>query len=215
MKNVMKSKILIPVSFFLLILCFSVGVTFSYMSDSQKITNKFDPAAGKLKIEEPGYDEKTDGDRIMKPGMSAVKDPVVKNTGEVPLYVFLKVTVPVKNVRTVTEKVHISAKANRELFSYDIGSGWVQVGGRVLEISGAARTYVYINGPLAPGESTLPLFETVEYINILEGEIDPDEDLLMEVKAFGIQSDNLELTGANGESRAKEAYEIWKAGGTA
>lgn len=204
------SKKILPV--FLLLICFASGLTLAYMSDSQKTVNRFDMTSGEVKIEEPGYDGETPEDRIMKPGMSAVKDPSVRNTGEVPLYVFLKVAVPVRNVRIVTNRVNISEKSPKELFSYDVNGGWIQVEEKSSEGSYASRVYAYAMGPVEPGDATCALFDTVKYLNILEGELDPDDEILMTVTAYGIQSDNLELSGTTESLRAAEAYAIWKAG---
>ena len=47
------------------------------------------------------------------------------------------------------------------------------------------------------GAQTVPLFQEITLVNVIEGQLDPEKIQMIDIKAFAIQSDN---TGTNLEA---------------
>ena len=164
------------------------GATLAYMTDSENTVNTVDPAKLSLRLDEPAF---IDGQK-MRPGDSIAKDPEVTNTDSVPMLVFLTVEVPEADVRTVDpETKKIIESREHELFSYDVSDSWRLLDSYFVE-ERCAVAYVYGYLEVLPrGETTAPLFNSVTFLNILEGEIAKGTVLTVDLNAFGIQSDNV------------------------
>ena len=169
----------------------SAGMTAAFMTDRETASNTV--VAGRLDIdvEEPGFEP----GRVVRAGEIITKDPRAVNNGTVPALAYISVRVPVKNVRTVhSEGKYIIPAAEHELFSFTPEDSWM-----LLERNGVngsdgkyiEYTYGYCGGVLAPGEKSAPLFESVTFLNILEGELQAGSYVNIEVCARGIQSAHL------------------------
>lgn len=146
--------------------------------------------------------------KILYPDRIIPKDPAVTNTGTVNLYVYLEVHVPIRSVRTVSEdKTDIIPSRPQELFSYTVNPGWCMVDEYTAEDgSFKAYVYAYAEKALAPGETSGTLFDSVHFLNILEGELDMDSNVTMPVYTYGIQSNYIETSGSSAAERLESIY---------
>lgn len=171
----------------------SSSVALSYNTDSGSVTNSFTTAKLKTALLEDEWDKLPDsnGDNMPDASTNIVqgkvvnKDPVVSNkSGEstVDCYCFLSVKVPVRSVMTVSSA---PSKSKTELFSYAADPSWV-----LLNREDASDSYTCMYGynkAIKPGEKTIPLFTTVKYAEVVEGEIPTDETLHIDVNSYTIQ----------------------------
>ncbi len=195
-----------------------VGVAgvMAYFTDTDNATNTI--TIGKITIDltEPLWDatvaDKTNGDKNnnnipdyaenVAPNTTVTKDPQVQNTGINPAYVYLKVTIPAKEVITANENGTLKNNGNAvatQLFTYNLeeNSKWVEIEGeRKTNINTETNkiesyTYVYYyNQALAPNATTDKLFTQVKYENVIEGQND-EATVNIDIVAYAIQSDNL------------------------
>ncbi len=189
---------------------FGVSGILAYLTDNDSATNKFVVGKVKIELEEPKWDkaEDTNNNNIpdyaenISPNARIQKDPQVTNTGKNSAYVYLKVTVPVKYVISAEQDGTITNNGQQatQLFSYTPSSKWTQIESkkqenkktneRNEEIIDSYTYFYYYNEKLEPGVTTEPLFETVVFANVIEGQIDL-ADLQIDIDAYAIQSDNL------------------------
>ena len=146
---------------------------------------------GKVDIEllEPNWNE-LNGANIL-PGQPISKDPKIKNIGNNPAYVYMKVVNPVVDLATGSTGV---------LFNYTINSGWTELD--EVEQCGYRATTYYYNTSLNPNESTTTLFDTIT-VNDFSEEV--DENQLLDVYAYGIQSTYLQ-SGSTVQSMFSDAF---------
>lgn len=184
--RISKKDTLVPVMLgILVILGASVPITAAYMTDhALPMENVFTPGTVEVDLKEDNWREE-DGDDL-HPGETVSKDPVVYNRGSHPAYVFLEVTVPAKNIRTVDEHGRKTEAAVRELCSFQADhTKW-----SLIRSSEHTNGNVYVYGYqelLEPGEETVPLFQEITTVNYLEGELDPSEIQVMHIQAKAIQ----------------------------
>ncbi|NLZ45149.1 MAG: hypothetical protein GX896_00485 [Clostridiales bacterium] len=70
--------------------------------------------------------------------------------------------------------------------------------------------YAYTAGVLEPQKTTPALFDTVKYVEVLEGEIEQGKFLDMPINAVAIQADYLDIDGSNLAGKIKNAYEKYR-----
>ena len=180
----------------------ALGGTVAYLTDYDQAVNEF--TVGKVDIEllEPEWDPEDHTD--IEPGRDIPKDPQISNTGVNEAFVYLEISVPMADVAAADQDGSRLDKKIQELFSFRPGEEWTNLS--VTE-SGSSRVYVYAyNGILKPGETTEPLFESIQFLNIIEGQLD-GQTLNVPVRAYGIQT---AYTGGDGDTvqeQAKSAYE--------
>lgn len=93
----------------------------------------------------------------------------------------------------MAEVITADAEGNRidkkltELFSYTKSADWTQLESKTLN-GNKVYTYCY-NKVLKPKETTTPLFETVTFANIIEGQLDTAH-LEIPIRAYAIQTVN-------------------------
>ncbi len=152
-----------------------VGSLLAFLTDTDTETNVF--TVGKVDIEllEPNWNE-LNGEDIL-PGQPISKDPKIKNIGNNPAYVYMKVVNPIVNL----------TNGEGPLFSYTVNNGWTQLS-EVEQCGYKAITYYY-NTSINPNASTTTLFDSVT-INDFSGEI--GEEQLLDIYAYGIQSTYLQ-----------------------
>ena len=149
-----------------------VGSLIAFLTDTDTETNVF--TVGKVDIEllEPNWNE-LNGANIL-PGQPISKDPKIKNIGNNPAYVYMKVVNPVVDLATGSTGV---------LFNYTINSGWTELD--EVEQCGYKATTYYYNTSLNPNASTTTLFDIIT-VNDFSEEVDGNQ--LLDVYAYGIQS---------------------------
>ena len=132
------------------------------------------------------------------------KDPFIKNRGINEAFVYLEVSVPVRNVITAAQDGTRNALAKTELFSYTKNKEWTQLERKAIG-QNMVYTYAY-NHILKPGEKTTTLFNTVTFANIIEGQLDTQQ-LDMPVRAYAIQSTNTGEDKTTIPEQAAAAYQ--------
>ena len=181
------------------------GGIMAYLTDTDSATNTFNMKKVDITEEETGWTEPEE----VTPNMVITKDPTVANIGDVPVFVFQTVSVPVANVVVAKEDGTRLAQADTELFSFTANPGWYLMGTRNIMGEGAyaanvvAREYLYAYGtnakmtalPETAGQNRTPaLFNNVKYANVIEGSVDNKGNSLsagtqvIDVKAYGIQT---------------------------
>ena len=184
----------------------TIGATIAPYTDAEEAANTFSVGIGAVKVAEPEWEKLTDEDKILYPGKELLKDPIVKNTGNVALYVFVQVRIPAATVRTVGEdNVTVSDAEYQPLFSFELEEGFTK-----LAESGEYTVYGYTRGALEPGEETTPLFKSIRFINVLEGDIPEGTELEVVVSAVGIQKSFLDITQSDdAASTLQEVFDTY------
>lgn len=196
------------------ILSSAVGVTMSMLTYTpvQK-ANIFTFSDVSIRLTEEEWDA-LDNDpygKILYPGRTVSKDPKIENTGRNDLYAYLEVTVPRSKIRIVGADETIGTAATAELFSYiPDTANWLELTDCQREDSDKIiRIYAY-KKPLKAGQKTSALFESITFVNMLEGEIEMGTELTVDINAYAIQTEALDLEGDTDEEKVKEAFEKYK-----
>lgn len=185
----------------------AAGSTMAYLTDKDEVTNQF--TVGRVKIEgkEPGYIPDPGGKtEHIVPSQEIQKDPQIRNTGNNDAYVYMDVSVPIAKVITVDEqgrRVNGGAPKETELFVMnEVSDRWTLMYRKQL---GDSMIYTYsYNEILIPGKTTEPLFESITFANVVEGQLE-EKQLDVPVNFYAIQSMN---TG-EGNSIAEQARDAW------
>lgn len=163
----------------------SSGITSAYLTAySQQAVNVVTSGDVKIKLTEPAWNE--EAARGLVPKGSVPKNPTVANTGDHGAWIFLKVSVPLRTIRVVdSQSRRKTAPAQTALFSFAANQSW-----ELIERRQEENSVCYVYGfceAVAPGQSTTPLFEQVELVNYLEGDLTKEELLTMPAEAAAIQ----------------------------
>ena len=200
-----------------LVACLGIAGMSAYFTDAAKVTNTF--TVGKVDItpHEPNWDPPTD----IVPNQEFKKDPTVENVGNNAAYIFVQVKVPKAHV-VYADQNGLRQNADKSqsipLFTYNIDSAkWAEVPGTADDQDAyVTRTYVYgtTSAPeaLEKTEETEPLFSTIKFANVIEGQEGIElQKLNVEVFSYAIQTtwlnDN-ENNGVDGEG-ATTPEAIW------
>lgn len=184
------------------ILCLaSIGGVSAYLTDFAKKDNQFTVGKVSINLTEPGF--KPEEQTKIEAGKEIKKDPQITNTGKNDAFVYLEVSVPMAEVETAAEDGTRLGVKNQELFTFQPSVNWTKLSDRK---NGNNQIYVYAyNEILKPDQTTDTLFDSVKFLNIIEGQID-EQDLSIPVRAYAIQTS---YTGGTGSAieQAKTAYE--------
>lgn len=192
-----------------------IGGILAYFTDGDTATNTMTVGQISIDLQEPNWEPKDD----ITPGQDIRKDPLIKNDGENDAYVFLEVSVPYANITTANEDGTKNKKADTELFSYSINSGWIEVGSAVKNEKNHTMTHLYAYGsadamtPVAADASTPSLFDYVRFVNAIEGEGLENTTQNIVINAYGIQTLNINdnkdaIDGNNGDGVTAPA-DVW------
>ena len=163
----------------------AAGGTAAYLTDFETATNSFTVGKVDIDLDEPNWKPEDNTDLV--PTQVIRKDPYVANKGVNEAFVYLEVSVPVRNVITVAKDGTRNALAKTELFSFTKNKDWTQLE-RTEVGQNMVYTYAY-NHILKPGTKTTTLFDTVTFANIIEGQLDTQQ-IDMPVRAYAIQATN-------------------------
>ena len=180
----------------------AAGGTAAYLTDFETATNSFTVGKVDIELDEPNW--KPDDNTKIVPTQVIKKDPFIKNRGINEAFVYLEVSVPVRNVITAAQDGTRNALAKTELFSYTKNKEWTQLERKAIG-QNMVYTYAY-NHILKPGEKTTTLFSTVTFANIIEGQLDTQQ-LDMPVRAYAIQSTNTGEDKTTIPEQAAAAYQ--------
>lgn len=197
----MKKKTLNIIAATAIVGALAAGGTMAYLTDYAETTNEFTVGKVDIDLTEPNW--RPDENKKIEPSQVITKDPQITNNGINDAFVYLEVSIPVENVTTANaDGTRIEAKET-ELFSFAAKNDWTRIDKRKV---GKSQVYTYsYNKILKKGETTTPLFDTVTFANVIEGQLDT-QTLQIPVRAYAIQTVN---TGNNGGSiieQAKNAY---------
>lgn len=176
----------------------AVGGAMAYFTDADTAKNKIEIGNVHIDLDEPSWDSTpdTDSDGIpdtadeIVPGQTIPKDPRITNTGKNDAYVYLTVSVPKANVVTANTDGTLANNGNAvstQLYSYAVNSGW-----KLLKSDTSAtdkNTYVYgYTNAIKSGEITSTLFDSVTFINAIEGQGLEDNIYDIDIDASAIQA---------------------------
>lgn len=186
----------------------TIGSTFAYLTDKDQVTNQF--TVGRVEIEgrEPEYTPDPGGKtENIVPSQEIPKDPQIINTGKNDAYVYIDVSIPIARVVTVDEqgkRLNGGSPKETELFSMnDISDRWTLMYQKRVK-DNMVYTYSY-NEILTPGKTTQPLFESITFANVTEGQLE-EKQLDVPVNFYAIQS----LNTGEGNDIAEQARDAWK-----
>ena len=108
----------------------AAGGTAAYLTDFETATNSFTVGKVDIDLDEPNWKPEDNTDLV--PTQVIRKDPYVANKGVNEAFVYLEVSVPVRNVITVAKDGTRNALAKTELFSFTKKQG--------LDTAGADRS---------------------------------------------------------------------------
>ncbi len=193
----------------LLIASSAVGVTISYLSYAPAPkANVFTFGNANIRIVEDQWDalDRVPYGKVLYPGRTVSKDPAIENTGSNELYVYLEVSIPRREVSVVNNQEEI-VKTRVDLFSYSVnGEHWTELEDFAVTTNElSTRLYAYLV-PLPPGERTTALFDSITFVNLLEGNLAMGTELDVKVRGFAIQTGSLNEQGADAKEKLLDAY---------
>ena len=179
-----------------------IGGTVAYLTDYDVAANEF--TVGKVDIDllEPKWDPEEHKNLV--PTEEIEKDPQIKNVGVNDAFVYLEVSVPVRNVLTSDKDGNRREAADTELFTFEAGEAWTLMQSFLKD---GYQVYQYsFNDILKPQDTTAPLFETMTFANLIEGQLDGAQ-LTVPVRAYAIQTVHTGDEGSTIPEKAKEAFD--------
>lgn len=184
-----------------------IGGAMAYFTDTDTATNEFTVGKVSIDLTEPGW---TPPENIT-PNQEITKDPKITNDGKNSAFVFLQVKVPTKSVVTANEDGTKNPEEVKELFTYQVKPGWTEINKAVDETIGSQtyKVHTYVWGTaeactaLDKGVTTSSsLFDSIKFINVIEGEGLEETQLDVIVDAYGIQT-----TDINGDKT--KPVDVW------
>lgn len=185
------------------VLCLaSIGGVSAYLTDFDKADNQFTVGKVSIDLDEPGF--KPEEQTKIEPGKDVKKDPQIKNTGVNDAFVYLEVSIPMAEVEAASEDGTRLGKREQELFSFQTPTNWTKLCSKK---TGDNQVYVYAyNEVLKPEQTTNTLFDSVKFLNIIEGQID-EKNLSIPIRAYAIQTSYTGGDSASVVDQARTAYE--------
>lgn len=185
------------------VLCLAtIGGVSAYLTDFDKAENQFTVGKVSIEVDEPNWHE--DEQTKIEPGKEISKDPQIKNTGVNDAFVYLEVSIPMADVEAVSDSGTRLKQKTQELFSFQAQDNWTKLESKK---SGDNQIYVYAyNEILQPEQTTEALFDSVKFLNIVEGQLD-EQQLNIPIRAYAIQASYTGGESSSVTDRAKVAYE--------
>ncbi len=188
-RHVLKRMMLVTA---VVVMAITAGTAAAYFTDSDEEVNTFTIGNVDIALDEPSWAAENGED--ITPLEEIAKDPVVSNEGANDAFVFTEVTVPRASVVTADESGAVQSEVLQDLFTYEVNSGWKQIA-KSADEKKSVYTYAYVDsgGALKPLEKdavTEPVFESVTFINMIEGQLDGGE-VEIKVEAMAIQTDGI------------------------
>lgn len=185
------------------ILCLaSVGGVSAYLTDYEKVSNEFTVGKVDIELKEPEW--KLEENKKIEPSKVIHKDPQITNTGTNDAFVYMEVSIPMANVEAAAENGERLGKKVQELFYFEAKDSWMQLSVQNTE---SRRTYTYAYTKiLKPQETSEALFDTVKFLNLIEGQLD-GQTFEIPVRAYAIQTSYTGGSSDNLSEQIKAAYE--------
>ena len=202
------------------------GATLAYLTDNETATNTVTVGNVDIDIIEPGWpdqnpDDPSDDVNLKVPTEEIVKDPQITNTGSGDAIVFISVEVPKKELTLMNFDGTVNTEpALQEIVNFKLsgdettelnlnnfndadedlpgGGYWIQLSHKE---GTDTNTYVFgYNTALGAGETTETLFDKIQIVNYLEGELEPMNGNNIIINGYAIQSENV-LEYTNGTEK--------------
>ena len=185
------------------ILCLaSVGGVSAYLTDYEKVSNEFTVGKVDIELKEPEW--KPEENKKIEPSKVIHKDPQITNTGTNDAFVYMEISIPMANVEAAAENGERLGKKVQELFYFEAKDSWMQLSVQNTE---SRRTYTYAYTKiLKPQETSEALFDTVKFLNLIEGQLD-GQTFEIPVRAYAIQTSYTGGSSDNLSEQIKAAYE--------
>ena len=181
-----------------------IGFSVAYFTErTNSLDNNVTVGKVDIKLTEPNWDP--DKAKNIEPNKEIPKDPKLTNTGKNSSYVYIEVKIPKDEVVLVTDEETLANKQLTELFTYEVNDGWEQI----KRLEGAEYNtylYAYTAEELRAGESTPPLFNSVKFKNVLEGELDTSKEYVIGIKGYAVQSDTIKVEGITTKDKMEYAF---------
>lgn len=179
-----------------LIAILAVGSAVAFFTDRDNKVNQFTVGNISIQLQEPNWN--ADNGKNLTPNKTIKKDPQITNDGPNDAFVFLQVKVPVANVKTAAADGSLQAAKSQDLFTYTVNDSWVEVS-RKSSADSTTYIYAYVGADgtmktLAPGKTTNALFDSVTFLNLVEGQSYEGTKISVDVDAYGIQTTDLGTT---------------------
>ncbi len=206
-----KKLIIIAAVIGLVAVMVAAGVVLAVIArNTETRANNFGFTKADILLEEPNWD--SGKSHIVTPGSTETKDPQVRNTGEMPMYVYLEVKIPCAFMKTVNSDKSLGVEEATDLLEFSADKDWVLVYDdekkAVSEAETGYHTVVYAyTQPLAKNSATPALFKEVKYADVIEGYPSGDPGIDMPISAFALQTESVDSEdGADIEEKLKSAY---------
>jgi uncharacterized repeat protein (TIGR02543 family) len=208
-----KNKILYLILLTVVTAVLLAGYALAYLTDREKAQNVISIGEVTGIVTEPNWN----GGNNLVPGQTVTKDPVITNQSKTNYaYVFMRVLVPMRDLTLINDDgTKQDYKTTTQLFSflhkdgenytdgfnlYDANdesstSNWVELTSKEEQgiNDGDTTSYVFAyRVPLAPGETTESVFDAVQIVKYLEGEIKTTDKYNIVVEGYMIQSSLVE-----------------------
>ena len=167
----------------------------------EELRNRISPGEVKVEVTETDWDPEK-GSHLL-PGDKVPKNPAAVNRGTLPVWVFMKVEIPVRTLQTTDTVTKRKRPAKEtELFQFRADDSWELLD---REQSGKSSSYLYgYRKLLGPGQKTECLFHEITMVNYLEGELSPAEKLQIPVTVNALQ-----VSVCDENTEIKEVYQIY------
>ncbi len=180
----------------------AAGGTMAYLTDYDKTVNEFAIGKVDIQLQEPNW--KPEENTKLEPSEQIRKDPQVKNVGKNDAFVYLEVSIPTADVITADASGNRIGRKNTELFAFEKKADWTLLESKT---SGQNKVYTFsYNKILKPGQTSMSLFDTVTFANIIEGQLDTRQ-FTVPVKAYAIQTVNTGGDAGTIVQQAASAYQ--------
>ena len=220
-----KTVIMILTGCIVLLIAVIIG-TIAFFTSNNSVTNTL--TVGNVHIylsetEYPGNDASEVTNMISY--SEVAKNPQITNVGTNDAFVFLRVTVPVRNVTEVSENGTPGTKKAQEIFYFkdenddktvfnnNFDNNWIELEDCVegTDYKSDTRTYVFgYKDAVSSGDITESLFDKVQLKNVIEGELVANQAQTIKIEALAIQSDYLENITVESDLNESQLTEIYK-----
>lgn len=187
-----RSRFIIAISLSLICGVAIAGAVAFLTARTETKTNVFTVGEVSIELKEPQWSAQPDNNKNgipdkaenLSPSETVVKDPKVTNVGINDAYIYLRVRVPKETVDYADENGNVVKKGTIELFSYEENPGWSEF----LKDSTDEYTdyYYYYDNVVAPTDTTLELFNTITFADVIEGQLE-DKNYTVDITAYGVQ----------------------------
>ena len=195
-----KKKVLVAALVLALVL--SIGGVLAYFSETDTKTNTFTVGSVSIQLTEPAWDENgSTAAQTVLPNQKIDKDPTITNNGNNDAYVFIKVEIPKATVVVEDENGTGATSSSQLLFTPIKSDGTVGVndGWELVSETEGTNSNVYIYSysssdtmtTLESGDSTVPLFNKIQFANVQEGWNVEGTNYNVVVTGYAIQTENL------------------------